>query len=285
MHYIFFNISKSTLYNWINLYDKQLLYVSNNRSTYKSKISPPIHKYIITYVTKKVSFKNLRRYIRNIFNVFVSKSSIYRILAINNITNKKISNKIIPKKFNNSKIINKFKTHIKTINSDNIVSIDESSFDEHLIPFSGWSKKGHTIKKIFNTSNKKRITLTLAVTKNKIIDYDMTNGSSNSHKFKTFLADKVLPKINNSFLLMDNVKFHHSQIVKDLVANTTNKIIYNIPYNPETNPIEFVFSSIKKFVRDKKFISNDTLSNLIKRSLKLVTPNKLKNIFKHSLNI
>ena len=86
-----FNISKSTLYNWINLYNEQLLHVSNNRSTYKSKISPPIHKYIITYVTKKVSFniKNLRRYIRNIFNVFVSKSSIYRILAINNITNKK----------------------------------------------------------------------------------------------------------------------------------------------------------------------------------------------------
>ncbi len=50
-----FNISKSTLYN------KQLLCVSNNRSTYKSKISPSIHKYIVTYVIKKVSF-NIKKF-------------------------------------------------------------------------------------------------------------------------------------------------------------------------------------------------------------------------------
>jgi transposase len=44
---------------------------------------------------------------------------------------------------------------------------------------------------------------------------------------------------------MDNVRFHHSKIVKG-VKETRNKILYNIAYNPDTNPIENCFSIIKK---------------------------------------
>ena len=89
-----FGISKSTLYNWVNLHKKNLLCIpSNIRTFYKSKINDEISKYIIIYVTKRCSFciKNLRKFISKIFSVSVSKSSIYRILKVNNITNKRTS--------------------------------------------------------------------------------------------------------------------------------------------------------------------------------------------------
>ena len=83
---------------------------------------------------------------------------------------------------------------------------------------------------------------------------------------------------------MDNVRFHHSKNVVDLVNSTSNSILYNVPYNPDTNPIEFVFSIIKNFVRKSMANSNNSLDKSILDSFKLVTSDKLKNIFSHSLN-
>ena len=57
--------------------------------------------------------KNLRKSITKIFNISVSKSSVYRILKENNITNKKINQKIIPK---NTNLKNKTKIFLKNIN-------------------------------------------------------------------------------------------------------------------------------------------------------------------------
>ena len=84
-----FNISKSTLYNWVNLHKNNLLNLQSNiRTPYRSKITSNVEKYIVIYVTKRISFsiKNLKKCIKRIFNIFVCKSSIYRILKINNIT-------------------------------------------------------------------------------------------------------------------------------------------------------------------------------------------------------
>jgi len=168
--FFIFNISKSSLYNWLNNGIKQLI---NIRSKYNSYITNDIKNYIIIYVTKKSSFemKNLRKSITKIFNVFVSKSSVYRILKENNITNKKINQKIIPK---NTNLKNKTKIFLKNINQnpiDKIISIDESSFDTHMSSRYGWSKKGTSIKKRISIPKRKRKTLTLAVSNKKIIGY------------------------------------------------------------------------------------------------------------------
>ena len=283
-----FNISKSTLYNWINL-NKQndLQIISNKRNNYNSKITNEIQKYIITYVSKRNIFstKNLRKCISRIFNVNISKSSIYRILKINNITNKKVTQKIIPKKINNKEKINELLQKVKLIDSNQIISIDESSFDTHMNPNYGWSKKGNKITKIFNTPRRIRKTLTLAVSKNKIIGYNIINGASNTQNFKNFLENKILPNITNGAILIDNVCFHHSKVIKNLVESTSNIIIYNVPYNPETNPIEFVFSIIKNYVRKENFIKNINIDNLITSSFKYITSKKLKHIFNHSIKI
>lgn len=283
-----FNISKSSLYNWIKLDNKsELVSKSNIRDSYKSKIGIEIEKYIITYVKKRCTFtvKNLRKCIVKIFNVIVSKSAIYLVLKNNDMTNKKISQKIVPKNRNIKKQIDVLINKINTYDSNNVVSIDESSFDTHMCPNYGWSKKGQPIKKIIKIPSKKRKTLTLAITKNQIIGYNLIDGSSKAGNFKIFLSEQVLPHVKNSILLMDNARIHHSKIVKDCVSETTNEIVYNVPYNPNTNPIEFVFSIIKNSVRKSEPVLENQLTNAILKSFKLITPLKLKNIFKHSLNI
>jgi transposase len=229
--------------------------------------------------------KNLRKCIFRIFSVHVSKSSVYRILKNNNITNKKISHKINPKNVDN---ITKVKTLLENIScykSDKIISIDESSFDTHMRPLFGWSKKGTSIKKSIFTPQRHRKTLTLGVSGKKIIGYSLVNGSSNNLIFENFLKEQILPKVKNSVILMDNVSFHHSKNVVNCINSTSNKILYNVPYNPETNPIEFVFSIIKNFVRKTEPSSIINLEKSIIKSFDLVTPKKLKHIFNHSINV
>jgi len=56
---------------------------------------------------------------------------------------------------------------------------------------------------------------------------------------------------NNNFVyLMDNARIHHSRLLKEYKNEKDLKIIYNVPYNPNTNPIEHVFSTIKKDIVD-----------------------------------
>jgi transposase len=281
-----FNVCKSTIYNWLNLYKINMLPVKSNiRTLYKSKISNEIEKYVIMYVTKRITFnkKNLNRCIKKIFNKTISTSSIYKILKQNNLSYKRIGKKIIPLNRNIENQIINLKNEVKKYDSNKIVSIDETSFDTHIRATYGWSKKGERIKKIINTPVRKRKTLT--ITKNGILGYNIINNSSNTVNFHKFLTDSILPNIENSIILMDNVRFHHSKIVKDCIQETTNKILYNIAYNPDTNPIENCFSIIKKVVGNKDPTTETQLIKEIVNSFKYITKTKCKSFYKHSLNI
>ena len=85
---------------------------------------------------------------------------------------------------------------------------------------------------------------------------------------------------------MDNARIHHAILVKEYMENENkynNKIIYNIPYNPETNPIELIFSNVKRYFRkyNKNGISN--IEKLIDKSFKKITSKSIENSFIKSL--
>jgi transposase len=64
----------------------------------------------------------------------------------------------------------------------------------------------------------------------------------------------------------------------------SNRLIYNVPYCPEYNPIEYLFSKSKQYIRMK----NDNNINLIKNitdSFKNIRMRDLKNYYNHSLGI
>ena len=39
--------------------------------------------------------------------------------------------------------------------------------------------------------------------------------------------------------------------IKEYIKKNTNKFIYNVPYKPEYNPIEKVFSELKRYIKIK----------------------------------
>ena len=58
-------------------------------------------------------------------------------------------------------------------------------------------------------------------------------------------------------LFLDNLSAHTSERAKTAMREHGFRYIYNVPYSPEFNPIEFVFSEIKtnfRALRAKKFV-------------------------------
>lgn len=86
------------------------------------------------------------------------------------------------------------------------------------------------------------------------------------------------------YLLMDNARNYHSKIVLDYIQTTDHKIIYNVPYCPEFNPIEMVFSKFKSLMRKKDNNLPLKLFKNISKSLNQITKDDLLNFYKHSFD-
>jgi len=116
-----------------------------------------------------------------------------------------------------------------------------------LPPLYGWCKKG--LKLIVNDSKtlkSKKYSLLCAINNKKIIAYKLYEGSINKFLERYIYKEEYL----NYKLLLD--KIHHANIVKDNDKKTI-PFIYNIPYSPELNPIEKVFSILKSNIRKNYF--------------------------------
>jgi len=105
--------------------------------------------------------------------------------------------------------------------------------------------------------------LLMAISNNKIVGWTLHKGSTNSTVFCDFL--KTLD-ITNRTVILDNVSFHKSKIVRDFASDNKINLCYIPPYSPEYNPIEYAFSQIKHYYRKLMNITNveDRVSSAIK---------------------
>lgn len=289
------NIARSTLYNWIHLYNNNSSFTNNKiklneyrkfcKKNVNNKITPHIIDFIVSYVKEKkiFSIKKLRQLIFDKFIVTISKSHLYYILKRNNLTYKqmqKFKADIDSEKFKEDKII--LQQQITNARR-NIISIDETSIELGLRPNKGWSIKNTRCP--FKVTNKRqRFSLVMAVNKSKIIAVNIVRGSYNGESFQSFIEKNVIPKSKKASLLMDNARIHHYKKFKQFMADNNKNIIYNVPYCPSYNPIEYVFNLLKMEIR-KQFI--DTLKQLetfISSFIKKINNNGLHNFFNKSFN-
>jgi transposase len=96
---------------------------------------------------------------------------------------------------------------------------------------------------------------------------------------------ELVKKINSTkhnYILLDNARIHHYGKIRDFISTLSKiKLIYNIPYTPETNPIERVFNDLKNILRTKK-LTNAKLFDDIKESLLEINNKNFEAYYKKS---
>jgi transposase len=84
------------------------------------------------------------------------------------------------------------------------------------------------------------------------------------------LAERCISK--KPLLIMDDVRFHHSEIIKQILSKFRVEYLFLPPYNPELNLIENLFSVIKcklNTIRPRA-TSKTSLINNIERSIGMI---------------
>lgn len=282
-----FSVHINTLYGWIKKYYNKITKIfdfSTFKTKYHSnntKLTDDIELFIINSIDHNNNFnvKHIINQIATLYDTKLSKSTIYQVLHKNNLTYKKIVVKNIP--YTEEKL-NVLKHDLK-IKLDNIDEFKLFSYDEMAIylndkPYRGWSKKGTDC--IINTKNKsifnKRYTVGMAINKHGYIDFTCVAGALNGNKFNTFM-NKI--NKNGNIVFMDNASIHKNIQFQKYIEDTKFNVVYNIPYHSELNPIEYVFSLLRKKLLSNINNSFDSIIQTIVDFKKSINENIVHNIF------
>ncbi|CAI0652875.1 unnamed protein product [Colletotrichum noveboracense] len=157
---------------------------------------------------------------------------------------------------------------------DQMIFVDESGSDRGLaILDRGYAPKGVTPRQTKRFHRGKRVQILPAYTINGLIYCEVYEENTDTEVFEGFL-ERLLPYCGKypaprSVIFMDNASFHFvSQRLKDLIAQAGVIIEFQVPYSPDTNPIEYLFGSVKNRIRkmsleDEDLIQGDFKSYLL----------------------
>ena len=127
-----------------------------------------------------------------------------------------------------------------------------------------------------------------AISKEKGLEhYKIYEKSVNTQKFKQWLGE--LREMNGDdkiALLLDNLPAHRSESARMEMAKLGFRAIFNVPYSPEYNPIEFTFSKVKeKFrrLRARKMagLIQDSQRALVAQAVECVRKKDIVNCVNH----
>jgi hypothetical protein len=195
----------------------------------------------------------------------------------NNKNNKK-DNNIENEKNNN---IEKDNNNKNEENNNILLSIDEMSIITNRGPTHGWSLKNSIceINIPFFKPNV-RYSLLMASSNIKIIKYKLVKGSIKSDDFINFIIELNKENPNYNFLI-DNASIHKSKKANNIYKEKKINIIYNAPYQSEFNPIEMIFSLLRKKLNKKIVKNEESILEVIKELQKNIKKEELENIFRH----
>ena len=174
---------------------------------------------------------------------------------------------------------NELKDKIKPI-FNNLNSFDEMAIYLNDTPSYGWSIKGKDcIIKTKKSLNKKRYTIGMNIDINSDIDFTLIEGSLKQDKLINFFNKLNKKKIKNRTFLMDNASIHKSKKMTKYIKDNNLKVIFNIPYCSEYNPIEYIFSLLRKKLLNEEINNKDNIIKIIVKFKKELNKNHVKNIF------
>ena len=118
------------------------------------------------------------------------------------------------------------------------------------------------------------------------VEFMIYSGTMNSERFIEFLKQLIKKKKRKIYLILDNLKVHHSKPVKEWIKKNIDKIeLFFLPsYSPEKNPDEYLNCDLKQGLSMKPAPRNqEKLTHNLKEHMELLQNNsiRVKKYFNH----
>ena len=152
-----------------------------------------------------------------------------------------------------------FGNQIKNIDISSVISIDETGFISHAQGEYGYFD-GPAPTKIEYGARREKVSCAMAVTTKGVLHCAVQDKSFNKKTFTAFFEGVMQTKpITCTNVLMDNIPFHHSKEIAAIAAMHGVRILFTPPYSPRFNPIEMVFSLLKREYRTERYEGTEFL--------------------------
>lgn len=288
-----FKCSYKSLSRWINQYQEKRNVKRKTRKNNNIKIIPEIEKFVKQQIRKypTMTLWELSKLVNNIYKVRLIDKSIYNILTKHKITRKRLRNKYYPEKCEGQEKQD-LEDFYKTLNKYNykkIICLDETSIYLNMTQSYGRSKSGTRVIKRTTKYPYKRFNLLCAISYNKVIGwtlYEYVKGGLTKEHIVDFYNQCIKDKYKNHLIIMDNARIHKAKIIREVIEESENELLYSVPYHPETNTIEEFFSQLKHYIKKQSPQTyhdiHKTISNIIDSNIK---PKHLENYLKHAFRI
>jgi len=160
-----------------------------------------------------ISIKTLKHRIFEILQVSISNELLRLVIKKNNFTKKNARHFSSPKNLEQKTKEFLAKRDLYISEGRRFVSIDETSFGRHGKMTRGYSKKGERLVIQRKATYITTTSCLVAMSSEKLLKIERVVGSYNTILFMGFL--NAINLNENDVVLLDNVSFHHSKIVKE----------------------------------------------------------------------
>ena len=276
-----FDISKSTIQRW----------VLNNGLNEPIKVEYKNRIRLLSYIKNSLNqnpfqtLDMLKVKILTKFDITISKKTVSNYMKIIGYSKKKIVRRLYNTKLLKDHLATrkKMKKRLKNINKEDIVCIDECAINREVYAKSGWCHKSKLLERHMKLKElPKNHSLIMAISNKKIVQYKLYKQQAINTDLYYLFLEELVKNFQNKYILMDNVSFHKSKRILELINNSNNKILFIPPYSPDFNPIEEVFSELKSFIRRQ--ITPTTMNKDIQLLLKKFSNKQinLEGYYKHA---
>jgi transposase len=165
-----------------------------------------------------------------------------------------------------------------------LVFLDETSRFVNISRSYGWGPSHERLVDSFPKGKKQRVSLIAAIGRHtNLAEHAMLHPESvDKNAFKAYLETVLLPKLKpGTILIMDNWKVHHGSDITELVENVGCKVLYLPTYSPDFNPIEYLFSKIKAFIKTFRPLNLSNLMDVFSDATLTITLQHIADTFAH----
>lgn len=100
--------------------------------------------------------------------------------------------------------------------------------------------------------------------------------------FQAYVQHGLMPTLKaGDVVVMDNLASHKHPRVRELIESAGAKLLYLPPYSPDFNPIEMIWSKVKRLLRSTAARSIDALHEAFGVAMAAVTQDDIRGCFGH----
>lgn len=166
--------------------------------------------------------------------------------------------------------------------AESMVWVDETATYMDMTRTRGRAPRG---QRVWYSRRRKyrRHTLIVAMTLEGVLAQRLVRGGMTLEDWRAFCREDLAPKLSKGqWIQLDNLNIHYDQQAYGSLYEAGGILLFQPAYSPESNPVEEVFSLLKRHLRRFRAANLPELRCAIAQGLEAITPAHLHAFWRHA---